>query len=118
MMSGTVRPTGCRRRTTRHAPDRPGTPAAHQDGHEVVAVPPRTASPTAGTRCVPASGRSTLVALLALLGAGLLLLLGGSAIVLLILGYGHEAMSAVLPLLMVLLAAAVLPGPGRSGTRR
>jgi hypothetical protein len=48
---------------------------------------------------VSASGRSTLIALLALLGAGLLLLLGGSAIVLLILGYGHEAMSGVLPLL-------------------
>ncbi len=118
MMSGTVGPTGCRKRTTRPAPYRPGTPAARQDGRGAATIPPRTAAPATSTRRVPAAGRSTFVALLALLGAGLLLLLGGSAIVLLILGYGHEAMSGVLPLLMVLLAAAVLPGPGRAGTRR
>ncbi len=63
-------------------------------------------------------GRSTVVALLALLSTGLLLVLGGTAIILLIMGDGRDAMSSVLPLFMVLLAAAALPESGRAGTRR
>ncbi len=63
-------------------------------------------------------GRSTVVALLALLSTGLLLVLGGTAIVLLIVGDGRDAMSSVLPLFMVLLAAAALPESGRADTRR
>ena len=85
-------------------------------------VPCRRGAPTAarprGRWGASGLGRSTAVALLALLSTGLLLVLGGTAIVLLIVGDGRDAMSGVLPLFMVLLAAAALPESGRAGTRR
>ncbi len=71
-----------------------------------------------GRWCGPGLGRSTVVALLALFSTGLLLVLSGTAIILLIMGDGRDAMSSVLPLLIVLLAAAALPESGRAGTRR
>ena len=71
-----------------------------------------------GRWCGTGLGRSTVVALLALLSTGLLLVLGGTAIILLIMGDGRDAMSSVLPLFMVLLAAAALPESSRAGTRR
>ena len=67
---------------------------------------------------MPGPDRTTVVALFALLSTGLLLVLGGTAIVLLIVGDGRDAMSSVLPLFMVFLAAVALPGSGRAGTRR
>ena len=78
---------------------------------------PTSARPK-GRWCASGLGRSTVVALLALFSTGLLLVLGGTAIVLLIVGDGRDAMSSVLPLFMVLLAAAALPESGRAGTRR
>ena len=85
-------------------------------------VPCHRGAPTAawprGKWCTPGPVRSTVVALLALLRPGLLLGLGGTAIILLIAGDSRDAMSSVLPLFMVLLAAAALPESGRAGTRR
>ncbi len=77
-----------------------------------------TAARPRGRWGAPGPDRSTVVALLALLSTGLLLVLGGTAIVLLIVGDGRDAMSSVLPLFMVLLAAAALPESGRADTRR